>query len=150
MIKLGRFVLMTEKRFELKLCSNGVYYVYKDNDLIIPYIDFDRFNNESAEEVVKLINELYDENGQLKEENEQLKQDLFIEQTDCKNQKESKGYWRNKAKELEEENEQLRKEIEEFKDVITDKVQYGEDNLEEFLIKKGIISEDWARFDGYD
>ena len=51
---------------------------------------------------------------------------------------------------LVKENEQLQEEIKEFKEVIIDKVQYGEDNLEEFLIKKGIISEDWARFDDYD
>lgn len=51
---------------------------------------------------------------------------------------------------LYEENEQLKKELDEFKEVIIDKVQYGEDNLENFLIQKGIIKEDWARFDDYD
>lgn len=42
------------------------------------------------------------------------------------------------------------KQIKELIDLIIDKVQYYEDHLEEFLIKKGIIDKDWARFDDYD
>lgn len=42
------------------------------------------------------------------------------------------------------------KQIKELIDLIIDKVQYHEDHLEEFLIKKGIIDKDWARFDDYD
>lgn len=43
---------------------------------------------------------------------------------------------------LSDENEQL-------KDAIIGKIQYGED-LEKFAIEKGLIQEDWARFDDYD
>ena len=34
------------KRFELRLCSNGTYYVYENGTLTD--IDFDKFNKESA------------------------------------------------------------------------------------------------------
>ena len=88
------------------------------------------------EQLKKQRYDLYMDIARLVKENEQLEKDCIA--------------LINDKKELKEENEQLRKDNEEFKDVIIDKVQYGEDNLEEFLIKKGIISEDWARFDDYD
>lgn len=56
---------MTEnKRFELKLCSNGTYYVYENG--ILTDIDFDKFNKESADALIDEVNALYDENEQLK------------------------------------------------------------------------------------
>ena len=56
---------MTEKRFELKLCSNGTYYVYENGTLTD--IDFDKFNKESADGLIDELNALYDENEQLKQ-----------------------------------------------------------------------------------
>ena len=57
---------MTEKNcdkankvFELRLCPNGTYYLYKNNELMD--IDFDKFNKESAQECVDLLNSLNDE-----------------------------------------------------------------------------------------
>ena len=64
---------LKEKQFKLTLCGNGLYYVYKNNDLITPYIVFDKFNKESAEEMMKLINELFEESQQLQKENVQLR-----------------------------------------------------------------------------
>lgn len=56
---------MTEnKRFELKLCSNGTYYVYENGTLTD--IDFDKFNKESADALIDEVNALYDENEELK------------------------------------------------------------------------------------
>jgi len=72
----------------------------------------------------------------LKEENEQLKSDIMLIEKNA-----DRHY---------EENKQLKKELNEYRQVIIDKVQYYEDNLEDFLIKKGVIKEDWARFDDYD
>lgn len=46
---------MTEK-YELRLCSNGRYYLWENNELLIPHIDFDRFNKESAKELVSILN----------------------------------------------------------------------------------------------
>ena len=87
------------KRFELRLCSNGTYYVYENGTLTD--VDFDKFNKESAYALIDKVNALYNENEKLKiflkalneelslanrdndtleEENEQLKQDL----KDCK------------------------------------------------------------------
>ena len=43
----------------------------------------------------------------------------------------------------------LHEENEELKNAIIGKIQYGED-LEKFAIEKGLIQEDWARFDDYD
>jgi len=45
---------MTEK-YELRLCSNGVYYLY-ENRLVDTDISFDKFNRESAEELVSILN----------------------------------------------------------------------------------------------
>ena len=87
------------KRFELRLCSNGTYYVYENG--ILTDVDFDKFNKESADALIDKVNALYEEkeklkiflealneelslanrdNDTLEEENEQLKQDL----KDCK------------------------------------------------------------------
>lgn len=57
---------MNEKRFELRLCPNGNYYLYKNNQLT--EIDFDKFNKESAESIVNLLNEQDNEIKQLKKE----------------------------------------------------------------------------------
>lgn len=83
------------KRFELRLCSNGTYYVYENGTLTD--IDFDKFNKESAYALIDEVNTLYKEKEKLKiflkavneelslanrdndtlaEENEQLKQAL--------------------------------------------------------------------------
>ena len=59
------------KRFELRLCSNGTYYVYENGTLTD--IDFDKFNRESAYALIDEVNALYDENEQLKQQNEFLK-----------------------------------------------------------------------------
>lgn len=78
---------MTEKRFELRLCSNGAYYLWNNNELTD--IDFDKFNKESANEIVDLLNQLDEDNQQykilvesLKDENQKLKlklKDLGVE-----------------------------------------------------------------------
>ena len=54
------------KRFELRLCSNGTYYVYENGTLTD--IDFDKFNKESAYALIDEVNALYEENEQLKGE----------------------------------------------------------------------------------
>ena len=59
------------KRFELRLCSNGTYYVYENGTLTD--IDFDKFNKESAYALIDEVNALYEENEQLKQQNEFLK-----------------------------------------------------------------------------
>ena len=66
---------MTEKQFELRLCSNGSYYLYHKGVLINnPYITFDKFNKEDAESIVGELNHLVEENEQLKEEVETLQE----------------------------------------------------------------------------
>ncbi len=124
---------MSEKSFiygkELAINSEDWFSVITDTKHKKTYCRFT--------EVVDLLNNLCQENQELKEDLE------FNMRTEI-------AHHRVIEQELKEKNEQLKGEIEEFKEVIIDKVQYGEDNLEEFLIKKGIISEDWARFDGYD
>ena len=58
------------KRFELRLCSNGTYYVYENGTLTD--IDFDKFNKESADALIDKVNALYEENEQLKQHNTEL------------------------------------------------------------------------------
>ena len=60
-------------KFELRICSNGRYYLYKNNDLVIPYIDFDKFNKECVNELIDLLNKESNENEKLKQEIQQLK-----------------------------------------------------------------------------
>lgn len=57
-------VQMTEKRFELRLCNNGTYYLWNNSELTD--IAFDKFNKESANGLVDLLNELHEENQRLK------------------------------------------------------------------------------------
>ena len=42
------------KRFELRLCSNGTYYVYENGALT--GVDFDKFNKESAYALIDKVN----------------------------------------------------------------------------------------------
>ena len=93
---------MTEKRFELRLCSNGIYYVYENGTLT--NIDFDKFNKESAYALLDEVNALYDENGQLRKENDMLSCELSVSA--------NKEISRNcRIAELEEENEELKSTI---------------------------------------
>ena len=83
------------KRFELRLCSNGTYYVYENGTLTD--VDFDKFNKESAYVLIDKVNALYNEKEKLKiflkAVNEEL--DLTIRDYDT----------------LEEENKQLKSTI---------------------------------------
>lgn len=54
------------KRFELRLCSNGTYYVYENGALT--GVDFDKFNKESADALIDKVNALYEENEELKQQ----------------------------------------------------------------------------------
>ena len=64
------------KRFELRLCSNGTYYVYENGALTD--IDFDKFNKESAYALIDEVNALYDENEQLRKENDMFSCELSV------------------------------------------------------------------------
>ena len=55
------------KKYELKLCNNGAYYLWQGDELVIPHISFDKFNKEDAEELCNLLNEYYDESMRLNE-----------------------------------------------------------------------------------
>ena len=88
------------------------------------------------DDVADLLNKQDEKIKELKKENEQLKSDIMLIEKNA-----DRHY---------EENKQLKKELNEYRQVIIDKVQYYEDNLEDFLIKKGVIKKDWARFDDYD
>lgn len=82
----------------------------------------------SGLDVVELLNELHEENRELQRHLDVMRSGAL---TDDK-----------RIKELYNENEEL-------KNAIIGKIQYGED-LEKFAIEKGLIQEDWARFDDYD
>ena len=59
---------MMYEKFKLKLTSNGLYYLYKDNEIIIPYINFQKWNKEDAEYLIGELNKLSDENDKLKQQ----------------------------------------------------------------------------------
>ena len=116
------------KRFELRLCSNGIYYVYENGTLTD--IDFDKFNKESAYALIDEVNALYEDKEQLRKENDMLSCELSVSA--------NKEISRNcRIAELEKENEQLKKGIAHLKNKLAYKDQH---NTEKF---RGI--EDWAR-----
>ena len=86
------------KRFELRLCSNGTYYVYENGALTD--VDFDKFNKESAYALIDKVNALYEEKEKLKIFLEALNEELSLANRDNDT--------------LAEENEQLRKENDMF------------------------------------
>lgn len=87
------------KRFELRLCSNGTYYVYENGTLTD--IDFDKFNKESADALIDEVNALYEYKEQLRKENDMLSCELSVSA--------NKEISRNcRIAELEEENEQYK------------------------------------------
>ena len=90
------------KRFALRLCSNGTYYVYENGTLTD--IDFDKFNRESAYALIDKVNALYEEKEKLKIFLEALNEELSLANRDCDI--------------LEEENEQLKQRIKVLEDTI--------------------------------
>ena len=83
------------KRFELRLCSNGTYYVYENGTLTD--IDFDKFNKESADALLDEVNALYEEKEKLKIFLKAVNEELDLANRDYDV--------------LEEEYEQLKKQI---------------------------------------
>lgn len=69
------------KRFELRLCSNGTYYVYENGTLTD--IDFDKFNKESAYNLIDKVNALYNEKEQLKIFLKAVNEELDLANRDC-------------------------------------------------------------------
>ena len=69
------------KRFELRLCSNGTYYVYENGTLTD--IDFDKFNKESAYNLIDKVNALYNEKEKLKIFLKAVNEELDLANRDC-------------------------------------------------------------------
>ena len=69
------------KRFELRLCSNGTYYVYENGTLTD--IDFDKFNKESAYALIDEVNALYEEKEKLKIFLKAVNEELSLANRDC-------------------------------------------------------------------
>ena len=100
---------MSEKRFER---WNDHSCKVKDNqeDTFLNWEDVVKKLNEQQDTIGEqkiAIDELITDYKKLEKENRKLRKDLDIVQTDCKNAKESKEHWINKAKELEEKNKQI-------------------------------------------
>lgn len=73
------------KKYELRLCPNGEYYLWEDNELIIPYIYFDAFNKENANQLVKKLNEQEEQIKRLKQiREEQIETILKLKRCDTK------------------------------------------------------------------
>ena len=90
------------KRFELRLCSNGSYYVYENGTLTD--IDFDKFNKENAYALIDEVNALYEEKKELKIFLKALNEELSLANRDNDT--------------LEEENEQLKQYKQSVNDVL--------------------------------
>ena len=100
---------MREKRFELRLCPNGTYYVWENGELVIDHISFDKWHKEDANDLIDLLNELSEENEQLKQSNDRFA-DTVAKQVSL-------------LIELRKENEQLKK---------------ARDKSDKFIVKKGL------------
>lgn len=57
---------MTKKRFEFKLCSNGLNYLWENNELYISN-NGDYIILENSSDVIELLNEFANENEKLKQ-----------------------------------------------------------------------------------
>ena len=121
---------MTEKQFRLSkyVTPTSTSYFYNQQGQML------------NKEVASMLNKLYDENVQLKEKNEQLKEENkklieeweFSFRTEMAHhrfaEKELQEKIRKKQariKELEKENEQLRKELDSFHPVMFQDMRYG-------------------------
>ena len=93
---------MSEKRFIDGVEVEKYMLVFGEDGTRI--VDNENEKELYAIDVVALLNQLSDEN-------EQLKKGLYIEQADCKNIRESRDYWRNKAKAIEEDHKRQENEI---------------------------------------
>lgn len=94
------------KRFELRLCSNGTYYVYENGTLTD--IDFDKFNRESAYALIDEVNALYEEKEKLKMFLKAVNEELSLANRDYDT--------------LEEEYEQLKSTIKEVIELLSEEV----------------------------
>lgn len=92
---------MNEKRFELRLCPNGTYYVWENGELVIDHISFDKWHKEDANDLIDLLNELSEENEHLLQSNRTLGDNLKQEEEENANEYNA----------LLKENEQLRHEL---------------------------------------
>lgn len=90
---------MSDKRFKVCIDSNNCVGLL-DNSVKLLFIKFTNKEDavsckDSLKYQCNLMNELYDENEQLKEENEQLRHELdSLTGCYCADNKEFKDYWR--------------------------------------------------------
>ena len=113
------------KRFELRLCSNGTYYVYENGALTD--IDFDKFNKESAYALIDKVNDLYEENEKLKIFLKSVNEELSLANRDKDT--------------LEEENKQLKQFKENVLVLLEEKVKHYEHKLSELQYLKRVIEQ---------
>ena len=149
---------MVDERFTASAKGKYLLYHIYDNGKEIPPAEVIDLLNEQAERIELLEDDILAQTmtinnleGVLKvaqKENEELRKELYIEQTDCKNIRESREYWRNKAEAMEDENEQLRKKCFELeKDYLietsdeVDKALYLEDDLKKLANEYGVEDE---------
>ena len=93
------------KRFELRLCSNGTYYVYENG--ILTDVDFDKFNKESADALIDKVNAMYNEKEKLKILLEALNEQLSLTNRDNDTLEEGN-------KQLKQQNEFLKRRCNEY------------------------------------
>lgn len=94
---------MTDKRFEFRLCSNEYYYFY-----IIDNETGKEYKYLIDDELLKLLNELAEENKELKKERKGF-------ESCSHNWKILYDEAKNKVEELSKENKELKKELGEYK-----------------------------------
>lgn len=129
---------MTEQRFIRNIMGN-IYDTKNDKwfeeDWKGKPLDYD-------DDLIVMLNELNDKN-------EQLRVLLKEAEDEIKTLKQNNKGLMESIVEKDEQINKFKKEVDEYKEAIINKVQYYED-IEDFAIKKGLIKKDWAKFDGYD
>ena len=120
------------KGFELRLCSNGTYYVYENG--VLTDVDFDKFNKESADALIDKVNALYEEKEQLRKENDMFSCELSVSA--------NKEISRNcRIAELEEENKQLKQAYNDAKKNVEKKEQILKEIMEDNLLIQDMRNE---------
>lgn len=125
---------MSEQQFAIESERISTTYsvrILKDDEVIFEISNWDslgEMHKKECEDIVALLNGLYEERNTLHQENQIL-------ETYCKVQNESKEYWRNKTKRLEKENEQLRQTMQKVYKLLEEEVDlFSEKAIEHDII----------------
>ena len=129
------------KRFELRLCSNGTYYVYENGTLTD--IDFDKVNRESAYALIDEVNALYEEKEELKIFLKAVNEELSLANRDC-------DILEDENKQLKQRNDRQAKQLGRLYSLIEEKDWIALfDIIDDFKRCEEQLQKEWETYDNF-